>query len=75
MATQLKEANEMIVRLKGRLEASGSPEAESEMLTEMQKDNETLRTALKAAEEANDALREKAEMAQRLAEIVYGKGP
>ena len=75
LAAQLKEANEMIVRLKGRLEASGSPEAESEMLTEMQKDNETLRTALKAAEEANDALREKAEMAQRLAEIVYGKGP
>jgi DNA repair exonuclease SbcCD ATPase subunit len=75
LAAQLKEANEMIVRLKGRLEASGSPEAESKMLTELQKDNETLRTALKAAEEANDALREKAEMAQRLAEMVYGKGP
>jgi len=75
LAAQLKQANEMIVRLKGRLEASGSPEAEGEVLTEMQKDNETLRTALKAAEEANDALREKAEMAQRLAEIVYGKGP
>jgi DNA repair exonuclease SbcCD ATPase subunit len=75
LAAQLKEANEIIVRLKGRLEASGSPEAESKMLTELQKDNETLRTALKAAEEANDALREKAEMAQRLAEMVYGKGP
>jgi DNA repair exonuclease SbcCD ATPase subunit len=75
LAAQLKEANDMIVRLKGRLEASGSPEAESKMLTELQKDNDTLRTALKAAEEANDALREKAEMAQRLAEMVYGKGP
>jgi hypothetical protein len=75
LAAQLKEANEMIVRLKGRLEASGSPEAESKVLTELQKDNETLRAALKAAEEANDALREKAEMAQHLAEMVYGKGP
>jgi hypothetical protein len=75
LAAQLKEANEIIVRLKARLEANGSPEAESKILTELQKDNETLRTALKAAEEANDALQEKAEMARRLAEMVYGKGP
>ncbi len=75
LATQLKDANEIIVRLKGRLEASGSPEAESSTLAELQKDNETLRHALKAAEDANEALRGKAAMAQRLAEMVYGKGP
>ncbi len=75
LAAQLKDANEIIVRLKGRLEASGTPEGEDNLLAELQKDNETLRNALKAAEEANQALRGKAEMAQRLAEIVYGKGP
>jgi chromosome segregation ATPase len=75
LAAQLKDANEIIVRLKGRLEASGSPEAESSTLGELLKDNETLRHALKVAEDANEALREKAAMAQRLAEMVYGKGP
>ena len=75
LAGQLKDANEMIVRLKGRLESSGSPEGEDKLLADLQKDNESLRSALKAAEEANQALRGKAEMAQRLAEMVYGKGP
>ena len=65
----------MIVRLKGRLEASGSPEGEDKLLADLEKDNESLRSALKAAEEANQALRGKAEMAQRLADMVYGKGP
>jgi DNA repair exonuclease SbcCD ATPase subunit len=75
LAAQLKDANEMIVRLKGRLEASGSPEEGDKLLADLQKDNESLRKALNAAEEANQALRGKAEMAQRLAEMVYGKGP
>jgi DNA repair exonuclease SbcCD ATPase subunit len=75
LAAQLKNANEMIVRLKGRLEASGSPEGEDKLLADLEKDNESLRSALKAAEEANQALRGKAEMAQRLADMVYGKGP
>jgi DNA repair exonuclease SbcCD ATPase subunit len=75
LAAQLKDANEIIVRLKGRLEASGSPEGHDKLLAELQKDNETLRDALQAAEQANEALRGKAEMAQRLAEMVYGKGP
>ncbi len=75
LAAQLKDANEIIVRLKGRLEASGSPEGQDKLLADLQKDNETLRNALQAAEQANDALRGKAEMAQRLAEMVYGKGP
>jgi chromosome segregation ATPase len=75
LAAQLKDANEIIVRLKGRLEASGSPEGHDKLLADLQKDNETLRNALQAAEQANEALRGKAEMAQRLAEMVYGKGP
>jgi hypothetical protein len=75
LAAQLKDANEIIVRLKGRLESSGSPEGQDRLLADLQKDNETLRDALQAAEQANEALRGKAEMAQRLAEMVYGKGP
>jgi hypothetical protein len=73
LAAQLKDANEIIVRLKGRLEASGSPEGHDKLLADLQKDNQTLRDALQAAEQANEALRGKAEMAQRLAEMVYGK--
>jgi len=75
LGTQLKNANEIIVRLKGRLEATGSPVEENKILGDLDKENTDLRDALKAAQEANTSLRAKAEMAERLAEMVYGKAP
>ena len=73
LGDQLKNANEIIVRLKGRLEASGSPLAENRVLADLDKENASLRDALKTAHDANVNLRAKAEMAERLAEMVYGK--
>ena len=73
LGEQIKNANEIIVRLKGRLEASGSPLAENRVLADIDKENSNLRDALKTAQEANVNLRAKAEMAERLAEMVYGK--
>jgi hypothetical protein len=73
LGEQLRNANEIIVRLKGRLEASGSAAAENKTLGDLDKENQDLRDALKAAQEANTTLRAKAEMAERLAEMVYGK--
>jgi hypothetical protein len=73
LADQLKNANEVIVRLKGRLEATGSPTAESGVVADVDQENQKLRETLRTAEEANRSLREKAEMAARLAEMVYGK--
>ena len=75
LGAQLKDANEIIVRLKGRLEATGSPVEENKILGDLDKENTDLRDALKAAQEANTSLRAKAEMAERLAEMVYGKAP
>jgi chromosome segregation ATPase len=75
LGAQLKDANEIIVRLKGRLEATGSPAEENKILSDLDKENTDLRDALKAAQEANTSLRAKAEMAERLAEMVYGKAP
>jgi DNA repair exonuclease SbcCD ATPase subunit len=73
LADQLKSANEVIVRLKGRLEAAGSPTADGSVMADVDQENQKLREALRTAEEANRSLREKAEMAARLAEMVYGK--
>jgi chromosome segregation ATPase len=75
LSEQLKNANEIIVRLKGRLEATESSAGENKVLGDLDKENKDLRDALKAAQEANTTLRAKAEMAERLAEMVYGKGP
>src|SRR5262249_27971842 len=75
LSEQLKNANEIIVRLKGQLEATGSAIEENKVIGDLDKENKNLREALKAAQEANTSLRSKAEMAERLAEMVYGKGP
>jgi chromosome segregation ATPase len=75
LGEQLKNANEIIVRLKGRLEGTGASVAENKILGDLDKENESLRDSLKAAQEANASLRVKAEMAERLAEMVYGKSP
>jgi chromosome segregation ATPase len=72
LAEQLKSANEIIVRLRGRLEATSSPAAESQLISDLDKENTDLRDALKTAQEANTSLRAKAEMAEHLAEMVYG---
>ena len=58
-----------------RFEATGSPVEENKILGDLDKENTDLRDALKAAQEANTSLRAKAEMAERLAEMVYGKAP
>lgn len=73
LAEELKNANEVIVRLKGRLEANESPTADNKILADLDRENKELRDAIKAAEEANRKLQDKADMAQRLAEMVYGK--
>jgi chromosome segregation ATPase len=73
LAEQLKSANEVIVSLKGRLEAAGSQTTEGNALVDVDQENQKLREALRTAEEANRKLREKADLATRLAEIVYGK--
>lgn len=73
LAKELQNANEVIVRLKGRLEASESPANEGKVLAELDQENQRLRAALQAAAEANRMLKDKAELAQRLAEMVYGK--
>jgi chromosome segregation ATPase len=75
LSEQLRNANEIIVRLKGRLEVTESSAGENKVLGDLDKENKDLRDALKAAQEANTTLRAKAEMAERLAEMVYGKGP
>lgn len=75
LAGQLKDAKEAIVRLKGRLEAAGAGKGEQNLLEEVSRENLKLREALKGAEEANRSLRAKAEMAARLAEMVYGASP
>jgi len=73
LADQLKNANEVIVSLKGHLEAAGLQPAESNILVEVEQEKQRLREALRTAQEANRSLRDKAELATRLAEIVYGK--
>jgi chromosome segregation ATPase len=75
LGEQLKNANEIIVRLKGRLEATESSNGENKVLGDLDKENKDLRDALTAAQAANTTLRSKAEMAERLAEMVYGKAP
>jgi chromosome segregation ATPase len=72
LAEELKNANETIVKLKGRLEASETPLADNKALEELNTENETLRRSLAAAEAAKRALQTKADMAEHLAEMVYG---
>ena len=55
--------------------ATESSAGENKVLGDLDKENKDLRDALKAAQEANTTLRAKAEMAERLAEMVYGKSP
>lgn len=73
LAEQLTNANEIIVRLRGQLEANSSSLAGNNVLADVEKDNGRLKAALVAAEDANAALRTKAELAERLAEMVYGQ--
>ncbi|MGH7897923.1 MAG: hypothetical protein ACREQQ_08215, partial [Candidatus Binatia bacterium] len=73
LAAELKNANEVITRLKGRLEAKASSGGEASVAAELEQENFSLRAALGAAEEASRSIRAKAELAERLAEMVYGK--
>ncbi len=71
LAAELRAANEAIVRLKGEIEAHGSSEEAGRMLAALEAENQKLRAAVSAAEEANRSLRGKADLAERLAEMLY----
>lgn len=71
LSAELREANEAIVRLKGEIEAHGSSEEASRMLAALETENQRLHAAVAAAEAANQSLRGKAELAERLAEMLY----
>lgn len=77
LARDLASANETVVHLKGRLEAvsgSAQPTTQSpQLLADLRQDNRKLREALSAAEKANDGLRAKADLAERLAQILYAR--
>jgi chromosome segregation ATPase len=68
----LADANEAIVRLKGRLEGIHTPEGSAEAAEQLVDENAKLRAALTKAEGTVATLQQKAELAERLAEIVYG---
>jgi chromosome segregation ATPase len=72
LAGELKNANETIVKLKGRIEAKESSLGDNKALEDLNRENETLRRSLAAAEAARQALQSKADMAEHLAEMVYG---
>lgn len=71
LAQQLRNANEAIVSLKGRLEAVGASERNGHLLAELEAQNRKLSESLEAAQAANRELREKAALAERLAEMLY----
>jgi chromosome segregation ATPase len=71
---ELRDANEAIVALRGKLEAA-RPDAtiDPAALQELETENSRLRQALDGAQQANSDLRTQAELASRLAELLYGE--
>lgn len=72
LAKELHEAKELIVRLKGQLEAAGSPGENQRLVLRLEEENRKLQEKVVAAEAVNRELRGKAALAERLAEILYG---
>jgi chromosome segregation ATPase len=71
---ELREANEAIVALRGKLEATVPGAAvDPAALRQLETENGRLRQALEGAQEANSALRAKAELASHLAELLYAQ--
>lgn len=71
---ELHIANETIVSLKARIEADPQGALAAPALDALKADNDTLRGSLHAAEQANSDLRAQAELAARLADMLYGQG-
>lgn len=71
LAAELRKVEETIVRLKGEIEAQGPGEDAKRLLVTLEAENQKLRTALSSAEETNRKLRGKADLAERLAEMLY----
>lgn len=71
---ELHKANEAIVALKGRLESAGREASSGGADTaKLEGEIKTLTDALQAAHQANADLRTQAELASRLAELLYGQ--
>jgi chromosome segregation ATPase len=70
---ELHNANESIVTLRGKLEAAGPRPASTAEVDGLQGENKKLRDALQSAQQANADLRSQAELAARLAELLYGR--
>jgi len=71
---ELRKANEAIVALKGRLESAGREGSSGGAdAANLEAEIKTLRDALQAAQQANADLRTQAELASRLAELLYGQ--
>ncbi len=73
---QLADAGESIVALKARLESmpTGAPEvSDPAALRDLEAQNSKLRLEIAASEQANADLRTQAELAQQLAEMLYGQ--
>jgi chromosome segregation ATPase len=71
---EIRDANEAIVALRGKLEAARPDAAiDPAALAELETENSHLRQALDGAQQANSDLRAQAELASRLAELLYGE--
>lgn len=75
LRAELSLANESIVALKAKIESAPPPAAPvGEAATaELRSENDALRLSLRAAEQANADLRTQAELAARLADMLYGE--
>jgi hypothetical protein len=70
---ELHRANEVIISLKGKLEAADGAKSPAPDVRGLESEVERLRDALHSAQQANADLRTQAELASRLAEILYGE--
>lgn len=71
---ELHKANEAVVDLRGRLESVGTtPANDGARIEGLEGEIKKLRDALHSAEQANADLRSQAELAARLAELLYGQ--
>ncbi len=69
---ELHRANEMIIVLKGKVEAAGDATHTADVQG-LEAQIQQLRDALQSAQQANADLRTQAELASRLAELLYGQ--
>lgn len=72
---ELSRANESVTALKGMVEAAGgiSPRGDGEVVDTLRTENDKLRVALDGAQQANNDLRTQAELAARLADLLYAQ--